>query len=127
MANECLIKALVMARLEEYDLPGIFKSTSGILFLGTPHRGTGKITSQSMMYSIIAQDPQCPIEPAVLESLKSESDVLIDVRNDFMKLCTREEVAISIVCFFEQKSTNVGSIIGAENMNVGGSIAERCM
>lgn len=86
--------------------------------MGTPHRGTADITSQGMMYAIIAQEPECFIDPAVLEALRTESDTLTSVRKEFVDLCKHEDVNLALVCFYEQKITSVGRIIGNPGMKV---------
>lgn len=111
-------KTLVTAKLHSESWPGLYSSTCGVVFLGTPHRGTGDITSQGMMDAIIEQYSQCQIEEAVLQSLKSENERLNDVRKDFLELCTRSRGKLELVCFYEQKSTGVGRIIGVDSMSV---------
>lgn len=86
--------------------------------MGTPHRGTADITSQGMMYEIIAQDPECFIEDSVLDALRTESDTLSSVRKEFVDLCKHEDVKMPLVCFYEQKITSVGRIIGQSGMKV---------
>lgn len=86
--------------------------------MGTPHRGTADITSQGMMYAIIAQEPECFIEASVLEALSTESDTLASVRKEFVDLCKHEDVKLPLVCFYEQKITSVGRIIGNSGMKV---------
>lgn len=86
--------------------------------MGTPHRGTASIASQGKMYAIIAQDPECFIEDSVLEALRTESDALISTRKEFVDLCKHEDVKLPLVCFYEQKTTSVGRIIGKSGMKV---------
>ena len=91
------------------DWPGLYSSTSGILFLGTPHHGTGTLTSKGMMDAIIEQYAGCQIEDGVLRSLQPKKEMLNEVRSDFVELCVRTR---------EQKRTSGGEIIGVDSGRV---------
>ena len=106
------------AKLHWEQWPGLFSSTTGVVFLGTPHRGTGDMTSRGMLDTMIQQYSQVRIEDAVLESLNAENESLNDIRREFVKICTLSRGRLHIVCFYEQKSTRVGRIIGVESMRV---------
>ena len=80
--------------------------------MGTPHRGTGAITSNGLVYAAIASNPSLRVEDSVLKALESDNDLLMVVFDDFISLCNSREVEMSLCCFFEQRSTAVGKIIG---------------
>ena len=96
----------------------MFRLTTGVVFLGTPHRGTGSITSKGLLYAAIASDPSVRTDDNVLKALENGNDVLMDTLNDFISLCNAPVVAMSLCCFFEQQVTRVGKIIGKDFLEV---------
>jgi hypothetical protein len=99
-------QAYNMARANEDDSPGIGASTTGMVFMGTPHHGTGQITSQGLMYKAIAE--QLDVEDSVLRALSSGDEALGDALSEFMRLVNVPTARVQICCFFEQKQTMVG-------------------
>lgn len=88
----------------------IKKSTYGILFLGTPHKGSesvslGRIVAQIAKISF--QDPKTQL----LKSLKENSKELQDLSVEFSKLHS----LFRIVSFYEQKETVFGKGIFAKS------------
>lgn len=61
---------LITAKLHSEDWPGLYSSTSGIVFLDTPHHCTGTLSSKGMMDAIIEQYAECQIEDDVYYSLR---------------------------------------------------------
>ena len=90
-------------------------STKGIIFLGTPHRGTGEITSSGLMLRLIASAPELHIESAVLDTVQQNSDVLKNLHDEFLIVYKHK---VEMCCFFEQKSTEVGVIINERGYRV---------
>ena len=86
--------------------------------MGTPHRGTGVITSKGLVYAAIASNPSLRIDDTVLKALESGNDVFINVLNEFILLCNSPAVNIFLYCFFEQRPTAVGRIIGNNILEV---------
>jgi hypothetical protein len=107
--------------------PGIFKSTVGVIFLGTPHRGTNAFTPQSQLLAAIAaqSDLQHRIEPQVLDDLQSENGTILDVSGDFALVCGDHHRKILITCFFEQRVSNIGKIVGRNDIQVSGFLLLR--
>ena len=106
-------QTLTLAKL--YDSK-ILPSTNGVVFLGTPHHGTGEITSSGLMYKAIASAPSLHVEGAVLKNIEKGSEVLTSIHSEFMILCNRND--FKICCFFEQKITDVGVIINQAGLRV---------
>ena len=80
-------------------------STVGIVFLGTPHRGThaanwGQILAAAGNF--IGKE----MEDAILKDLKEDSVVLKDVLHEFTTWLF--DMSISTKCFFEQHKTDFG-------------------
>jgi hypothetical protein len=95
-----------MARANEDDFPGIGTSTTGMVFMGTPHQGTGSISSQGLMYRAIAEE--LDVEDSVLTALAAGNEALSDALDEFMRLVNVATARVQIFCFFEQKQTIVG-------------------
>ena len=96
--------------------PNIFASVTGVVFLGTPHQGTGSITSKGLLYAAIASHPSLRVTGAVLEILEHGNRYLMDILNEFVTLCNN--TTISLFCFFEQRSTHVGRVINNRHLEV---------
>ena len=107
-----------MAKLLEHIWPNIINSVTGVVFMGTPHRGTGSITSNGLLYAAIASDPSLRVDGTVLKALEYGNDVLMDVLNEFISMCNEPSLAISLCCFFEQRPTSVGRVIGNKKLEV---------
>jgi len=87
-----------------------------MVFMGTPHHGTGSITSQGLMYSVIAEGMH--VEDSVLKALSTGDEALGDALKEFMRLVNVQTARIQICCFFEQKQTSVGTIIDDASLKV---------
>jgi hypothetical protein len=107
---------LIIAKLVSGGYPGIFDCTVGVVFLGTPHRGTKAFLPQSALLAAIAQQSDLGrgIEPRVLDELRSHDGTILDVAGDFAMMC-KEGMGgsgIQVTCFFEQRNSNLGKIVG---------------
>ena len=113
-------KALLTARYDRERWKGIYDSAIGLVFLATPHRGTGHWTATGMKDTLNernaqSEDYSLPIEDSVLETLKAQSPMLDYVRSEFVKIWTASHGGEGLVCFYEQKATTVGRIIGEQS------------
>ena len=111
-------QALIIAKLLEVTFPGILTSSVGVIFLGTPHRGSKSFLPQSaLLASIAAQsDLHGRIEPEVLSAMRSDSGASLDVAEDFADLC--RDLKLQITCFFEERKSNLGKAIGRIDIQV---------
>jgi hypothetical protein len=102
---------LLVAKLLERLFPDIFSSSVGVVFLGTPHKGTKAFSQQSAVLAAIASqsDLQRGMEPGILDAMISDSGGLLGVSEDFARLCGGTE--LQITCFFEQRESGLGRII----------------
>ncbi|KAI8213553.1 hypothetical protein K4K52_004602 [Colletotrichum sp. SAR 10_76] len=104
-------EAYNLAQTLTSDYPGISASTSGIVFMGTPHRGTGSaLHSQGKIYQAVVR-AQCETQGNILEVLEENNETLVDVVDEFTRLVHVATPKVEIVCFFEQMSTSVGKIV----------------
>ena len=115
-----------MAKLLEHTWLGILDSTTGVVFMGTPHRGTGAITSKGLVYAAIASNPFLQVDNTVLRALEAGNDVLMDVFGEFMFICNSRKAGMSLCCFFEQRSSAVGKVIGNSHLEVSIGVLHRC-
>ena len=101
--------AIITAKNRESRYPNIFSSVAGVIFLGTPHHGTGSLTASGLYGMVFAQ--QKKVEPSILRLLEADNDGLREMVDTFLTFCT-EDRRLEIRCFYEQKSSNVGKVIG---------------
>ena len=103
-------------------MPGLIDLTVGIVFLGTPHKGTvtftSKGTSARPISAIIALHPELRKEPKVLADLESEGDTLLDVSKAFLVLSQSPGLDLRVVNFFEQRISRVGKLFGRDDLEV---------
>lgn len=103
-------QALLICREGNTNLEKVFQSTRGIIFMGTPHGGSGLATLGHMFakYLNIARHTNS----AIVGVLQQKSEVLIAVQQQFQQLLHKPDVDISIYCFFEEKPVvGVGTIV----------------
>jgi hypothetical protein len=84
----------------------------GIIFLGTPHRGS----PAQPIGSIIARAAEALGygESTLMMDVKEDSKDIYDLVNKFTKIVIRNRIAetSAIVCFFENQKTNYGRRAG---------------
>jgi hypothetical protein len=96
---------LINATLHNDTYGHIPLSTTGIVFLGTPHRGTaaakwGELIAKSgAMLGFSTED-------RILKDLQRDSESLVDLLYHFSNCLFR--YSISVVCLFEQLKTDYG-------------------
>lgn len=96
---------------------GIYTSTTGLLFFGTPFRGAGGLSQAEMLQAIQSQYEDDQIQASTLNILAPGNKTLGDLLDLFFE--TRQERNLArVACFFEQKPSNVGAILGGPRMNV---------
>ncbi|KAF2475188.1 uncharacterized protein BDR25DRAFT_213496, partial [Lindgomyces ingoldianus] len=112
-----VIKALVDARHDQGEWPGILTSTTGLIFFGTPFRGAGGMSQVEMLEAAWREYQEDEVQPEVLKTLEPENEFLQDVVDEFGK--TRKEAnRAQVACFYELKSSNVGNMVGKESRTV---------
>ncbi|KAI4191398.1 MAG: hypothetical protein LQ348_003532 [Seirophora lacunosa] len=101
-------KALVSAKLHEEDYPFVIRSVAGVVFLGTPHRGSNSQSKASVLASI-ASSVALGEHSSLLDTLDKDSEILADLLHDFTR--TVNTIGIPLFCFFEQWKSDVGKML----------------
>jgi protein SERAC1 len=86
-------------------LGGIYGSTIGVIFMGTPHRGSAKASYGDVAASIARLAFHQPNKP-LLQTLKIDSHLLEKQRDNF----TTVSNDLAIVCIREELPTGVGLV-----------------
>lgn len=86
---------------QNIDLGRIYEYTCGIVFLGTPHRGSEK-TGYADMFSKIARAALRQPNKKLVEVLKQDSDVLEAQRTSFSAISKD----LPIACLYEAQPVN---------------------
>lgn len=86
------------------------------MFLGTPFRGAGGLNQGEILRAAQSQYEEGQIQGAILNILAPGNESLSDLMTLFFE--TRQESKAHIACFFEQKPSNVGSILGRTRVQV---------
>ncbi|KAI9758975.1 MAG: hypothetical protein M1840_003619 [Geoglossum simile] len=93
----------------------IYASTKGVIFLGTPHRGSDK-ESLGEVVSKIAKSSFCQPNEQLLQTLKPHSHILENQRDQF----TTISKDLLLVCVREELPTAVGMIVSESSANIDG-------
>ncbi|KAF2734984.1 hypothetical protein EJ04DRAFT_512132 [Polyplosphaeria fusca] len=112
-----VLKALLDARHYKDDWPGIFDSTAGLLFFGTPFRGAEGMTPTMMLEAARQEYEEDEVQPQVLQILQPGNEFLQELVDQFGKTRTHVDKAV-VACFYELKASNVGKIVGKADRTV---------
>ena len=84
------------------------EATAGLIFLGTPHRGSNSQSKAALLASIAAT-LHCGEESSLLKAVEKDSEMLKDLLYDFTR--TVNTASIPLFCFFEQHKSDVAKIV----------------
>lgn len=103
------------------DYPGILDSITGMVFLGTPHKGvrnsSGPLTLSQVYCAVVAAEVQ--VEDNVLYSMSQDNDVFEETVHNFTRAVGNlRDKAPQLFCFYESKKTNTGLIAGLQNIHL---------
>jgi hypothetical protein len=101
-------QAILCAKLHEKDYPDIIKSVAGVVFLGTPHRGSNSQPKASLI-ATIASAVHCGVQSSLLKAVEKDSEMLADLLQDFTRTANIE--SIPLFCFFEQYKSDIGKVL----------------
>ncbi|KAK7425569.1 hypothetical protein QQZ08_008010 [Neonectria magnoliae] len=101
-------QAIVSASQHGSRYNDIAESTVGVIFLGTPHRGSAAATWGAVIASLAPS--QLALEKRILEGLEKQSSSLVDRLHNFSQWLFVESVPV--VCFFESLVTDYSARMG---------------
>ncbi|KAI1559240.1 NB-ARC domain containing protein [Pyrenophora tritici-repentis] len=110
-----VLKTLLEAEQYQKDWPGVFSSTTGLIFFGTPFRGAEGMNQMEMLEAARREYHEDQVLPTALEVLQPGNVYLREVVDSYLKKTRGQTNKIQIACFFELKSSNVGRIVGKED------------
>lgn len=90
----------------------IYANTIGVIFLGTPHRGSDKESLGEVVANVAKLSFRQP-NKQLLATLKTDSDILENQRDHFTTISSN----LSIVCIREELPTGVG-LVWLLNQNI---------
>lgn len=100
------------------------KTTAGVIFLGTPHRGTVTYTVNGALAEVrrkfIDMNDNIKEETLLLRDLEPDVEgLLLRTANDFLKICQEgRKVTIDVFCFYETRISSHGKQFGSANVQV---------
>ena len=100
---------MVSANTYEGSFHYLTLSTVGIVFLGTPHRGTNAATWGSIV-ATSAKVLGFGTEDSIMKDLREDSETSRDLLYEFTLWANR--ALLTVLCFFEQHETDYGERIG---------------
>jgi len=104
--KEAIILAARNAKhLRHQDLGDIYTAVVGVIFLGTPHRGSDLESLGQVVASIAKASFRRP-NTQLLGSLSSNSHILEKQRDDFVTVSKD----LQVVCFYEEQPMVVGLV-----------------
>ncbi|RYO95235.1 hypothetical protein DL764_007720 [Monosporascus ibericus] len=113
LEHERFLRAVVLvdAHMERKRWPGIYDSTVGLVFLGTPFRGTHDSLSQGEIL-IRAQElfTETPVYGENLGILRTGTESLTDLVDTYFRIA-RQSAMPRVACFYEQGASEVGGIL----------------
>lgn len=110
--DKALIKsAAYQSHVRHLSLGSIYHHTKGVIFLGTPHRGSDKTDLANIIASVAKFSLRQP-NKRLVRALSRDSDVLENQREQFTTI-TRET---PIICIREELPTAIG-MVSNENRN----------
>lgn len=118
-ANTYLEQALLKSRASaEQHTQRVFEHTKGIIFMGTPHSGSG-LGDLAVMGSKFLQYFR-RVNHGTLEILQQESEVMARIRQEFHTMLRGREQTkdreIAIICFYEELPVGVVGTVTASQM-----------
>lgn len=123
-------QALLEAEQYPSEWPGVFPSTTGLVFFGTPFRGAGGMNQMEMLEAARREYHDDQVQPTALEVLQPGNAYLQEVVDGFLKKMRGQTTKTQIACFYELKASDVGKIVGGQSRTVSVDeyyVTESCM
>jgi hypothetical protein len=117
LTTDWSVQALLDACHDTKEWHGIFQSTTGLIFFGTPFRGAEGMSQIEMLQAALSEYEQEEVHTEVLDVLAPGNELLQDMVDRFGKTRSLPNKA-QIACFFELQPSNVGAIVGKQRRTV---------
>ena len=105
---------VISRQRSERHLQNILRSTRGVVFLGTPHHGSGLARWAELLSQIIGIVKQTNAD--IIEVLKRDSEILARIQDSFhtMVMARNREgrQPIKISCFYEELPLPAVGLVG---------------
>jgi hypothetical protein len=88
----------------------LFTSTTGLIFFGTPFRGTEGMKQSEMLQAALSKYRPDQVQEESLRIIVPGDEFLQDMVDKFLETRIAESFPALTACFFETKSSNVGAI-----------------
>lgn len=103
--EKAIIKALVNDSAQDRSL---LAHISGIVLLGTPHRGSASAGLANIVAAIAAH-LKCGQKSSILETVSRDSQMLADTVREFARKAF--QLKLRIHCFYEERETDIGAVV----------------
>ncbi|KAF2008821.1 WD40 repeat-like protein [Aaosphaeria arxii CBS 175.79] len=110
-----VLKALLEAEQYPSEWPGVYSSTTGLVFFGTPFRGAGGMNQMEMLEAARLEYDSDQVHSTALEVLQPGNAYLQDMVDNFLKKLREQTNKTQIACFYELMLSNVGRIVGKQD------------
>ena len=101
------------AHLFRSTWPYLYDATVGLLFFGTPFRGTGTLTITKIVELAEQEFGQDQVLEKALRTSEQDDEALTSLVEQYQHIA-RETVGPKVACFYEQRPTNVAKIVNKE-------------
>ncbi|KAH7133732.1 hypothetical protein EDB81DRAFT_805040 [Dactylonectria macrodidyma] len=112
-------KAYNVAVFHPDDWSNLSESITGMIFMGTPHQGlrdSSQLGSQGKIYAYIVES-KLQIQDQSFKTMAQDNGELTDTVHDFTRRLQTCPSPPQVFCFFEEKQTKVGAIVGLHDIS----------
>jgi hypothetical protein len=102
----------MIGHLDEKQWPGVFVSTVGIVFFGTPFRGSEALHPAKMIAAALTQHKSYEVQPDMLHGLEPGTEWLKGLVDDYRRVWRSQLKRTNILCLYEQRASPLSSIVG---------------
>ncbi|KAF5852116.1 hypothetical protein GGP41_000810 [Bipolaris sorokiniana] len=110
-----VLKALLEAEQYLEAWPGLFSSTTGLIFFGTPFRSAEGMSQMEILDAARRKYHDNQVQPVALEVLRSGNAYIEDLVNRFLVTMRGRTNRTRVVCFFELELSNVGKVVDKQD------------
>lgn len=102
----------MIGHFDEKQWPDVFVSTVGIVFFGTPFRGSKALHPTSMIAIALTQHKFYEVQPDMLHGLEPDTEWLKGLVDDYWRVWRSQLKRTKILCLYEQRASSLSSIVG---------------